>query len=251
MKYKALILDLDGTTVPARRDGMPSEKVKQAVRQAAKHVKVCVATGRPIYLAEHIFKELGVNNLCVTDGGAEIYDPLSGRLVFKRYIPADDQVKIWEICRRFDVPLFTSETQYDKPIGDPSELKQEVAKLFIDAAPKELAIKLVEEMEAVEGVAPHFAGSWRPGDVVDIHITQAEATKKHGVEKLMKLLELNPAEVVGVGDNHNDLPMLSAVGLKVVVGNAPDEVKAAADYVAPPVEDEGVADVIQKFILTT
>lgn len=40
-----------------------------------------------------------------------------------------------------------------------------------------------------------------------------------------------------------------ACGFKVAMGNAVDEVKAIADYIAPPVEEDGVADVIEKFIL--
>lgn len=249
MKYKALILDLDGTTVPSSRDGMPSPKVKQAVGEAAKHVKVCIATGRPTYLAEHIFNDLGITDLCVVDGGAELYDPSTRKVVFKRYIPVSEQVKVWEICNRFGISLASSENQYDEAISKPSEIKSETAKLFVDSVSKDTALKLIEELEAVETVAPHIASSWGSGDVVDIHITEASATKKHGVEELLRRLNLNAKEVIGVGDNHNDLPMLSAVGLKAVVGNAPNEIKEIADYVAPSLEDDGVADVIHKLIL--
>jgi hydroxymethylpyrimidine pyrophosphatase-like HAD family hydrolase len=63
------------------------------------------------------------------------------------------------------------------------------------------------------------------------------------------MLGVRYEEIIGVGDGHNDVPLLEAVGLKVAMGNAPDEVKAIADYVAPKLSEDGVADVIQRYIL--
>lgn len=45
------------------------------------------------------------------------------------------------------------------------------------------------------------------------------------------------------------MPLLMACGLRVAMGNAVEDLKAIADYIAPPVENDGVADVIEKFIL--
>lgn len=250
-KYKALILDLDGTVVPSRRDGMPSEKVKRAIIAAQGKVIVSIATGRPFILAEHILKELEIKYPCIVDGGAEIIDLATGRMLFKKYISPQKQVEVIEICKRFNIPVASSEDQYGSNLLNPnSEITKEAAKLFIDGVTKETALALLEEFEAVKGIAPHLASSWNQGDVVDIHITDALATKKHGVEELLRILNLKPEEVIGVGDHHNDLPLLSSVGLKVVVANAPKEVQAIADYVAPSLEDDGVADVIEKFILS-
>lgn len=249
MKYKALILDLDGTTVPSRRDGMPSKKVKEAIRAAQKNIKVSIATGRPVYLAKHIFEELEIKQPCVVDGGAEIFDTVSGKNIFKKYITPFKQKQVLEICRRFNIPVASSDDQYGSHFLKKDEIINAAAKLFIDGVTSEVAVKLLEEFEAVEGIAPHLASSWSAGDVVDIHITDAQATKKHGVEEVIKLLGVKPEEVIGVGDNHNDLPMLTAVGFKVVMANGPKEVQEFADYVAPSLEDDGVAHVIEKFIL--
>ena len=54
---------------------------------------------------------------------------------------------------------------------------------------------------------------------------------------------------MAIGDGHNDIPLLEAAGFKVAMGNAPDEVKAVADYVAPSLQDDGVAEAIERFIL--
>ncbi|HEY3109940.1 MAG TPA: HAD hydrolase family protein, partial [Chloroflexota bacterium] len=57
------------------------------------------------------------------------------------------------------------------------------------------------------------------------------------------------AEVVAVGDNFNDLDMIEAAGLGVAMGNAPPEVRARAAWVAPPVEADGLAVAIERFVL--
>jgi len=53
--------------------------------------------------------------------------------------------------------------------------------------------------------------------------------------------------MVGVGDSYNDFPLLMACGLKAAMGNSVKEILDIADYVAPSVNDDGLADVIEKF----
>ena len=52
-----------------------------------------------------------------------------------------------------------------------------------------------------------------------------------------------------MGDGYNDFPLLMASGLKIAMGNAVPELKEIADFVAPTVEEDGVAVIIEKFIL--
>ncbi len=64
-------------------------------------------------------------------------------------------------------------------------------------------------------------------------------------------LGIKPEEIVAFGDNHNDIGMLRLAGLGVAMGNAHDEVKAAADYITLSNAEEGVAVVIEEMILPT
>jgi hypothetical protein len=57
------------------------------------------------------------------------------------------------------------------------------------------------------------------------------------------------AEIMAIGDGANDVSILSSVGLGVAMGNAPDEVKAVADYVTLDVDHSGVAEAIKRFLL--
>jgi hydroxymethylpyrimidine pyrophosphatase-like HAD family hydrolase len=60
---------------------------------------------------------------------------------------------------------------------------------------------------------------------------------------------LAPQQVMTVGDNFNDVEMLRYAGTSVAMGDAPAAVQAAADWVAPSVEDDGVVAAIERFCL--
>jgi hydroxymethylpyrimidine pyrophosphatase-like HAD family hydrolase len=74
-------------------------------------------------------------------------------------------------------------------------------------------------------------------------------TKGRGVARLAAHLGVSQAATIAVGDNENDLAMVQWAGLGVAMGNATGAVKAAADWVAPTVGENGVAAVIERFIL--
>ena len=81
-------------------------------------------------------------------------------------------------------------------------------------------------------------------------ITHADATKQHGVMEVAQILGIEKEDIIGVGDGYNDFPLLMACGLKIAMGNAVPELKAIADFVAPSVDEDGVAVVIEKFLLS-
>ena len=62
-------------------------------------------------------------------------------------------------------------------------------------------------------------------------------------------LEISPEAIICVGDAGNDAHMLSYAGLGVAMGNATDEIKAMADFVTHSNQEDGVAHVIERFML--
>ncbi|MHC5826686.1 MAG: HAD-IIB family hydrolase, partial [Nostoc sp.] len=80
--------------------------------------------------------------------------------------------------------------------------------------------------------------------------TNASVNKGTAVRYLAEeLLGLQIDNVMAIGDNFNDVEMLEYVGLGVAMGNAPAEVQAIAQWVAPSVEQDGAAVAIEKFLL--
>jgi 5-amino-6-(5-phospho-D-ribitylamino)uracil phosphatase len=248
MRYKALILDLDGTTVPRRIDGMPSPGVTQAISQARNLIHVCVATGRPLSRAEDILRHLQLTGPCVINNGTQLYDPV--KKVVLREVP---------LGQEFVKPIFAVLNEYKGVYyvfdGDNNvrfngnNIPDKVFSMFVEDLSKKDVDEISGRLSGISGVATHKIVSWTPGKWC-IDITNASATKLHGLVEIFKILEISHDEAIGVGDGHNDFPLLMACGLKVAMGNAVPELKEIADFIAPSVEDDGVAVVIEKYILS-
>ncbi len=247
--YKLLLLDIDGTLTESKGHALPSKAVRDAVQRAQARVQVAVATGRPYSFAQPVVEALGLKGLGIFNGGAEIVDMASTKVVQRWLLEIETLKELVGLALPFGYDVFTDTNQYSKPLRTPDDIVEPAAKLFMQAVNKEDALHVLEQLNGVPAAAAHSTTSWDDGDVVDIHITHVDATKRHGAERLANMLGVRYEEIIGVGDGHNDVPLLEAVGLKVAMGNAPDELKPIADYVAPKLSEDGVADVIQRYIL--
>ena len=73
--------------------------------------------------------------------------------------------------------------------------------------------------------------------------------KATAIEKLLLMLRCTREELICFGDGYNDMTMLEYAGMGVAMGNAKDEVKAVADYITSGNDEDGIVEVIDKFVL--
>lgn len=246
-KYKALMLDLDGTTIPNRMDGMPSERVTQAIESAKKVLSVSIVTARPHLWSKHIAKHLKLNSPYIVDNGAQIIDPKTDSVIWEKPINNKDRDLIIEIAKKFKCEVTYSDGD-SKLLRDTEKVPEKIFNIFFGGISVYQARKLVENLHHISTISVQKTPSWKGGNP-PIIITHAEATKQHGIFEVAKLLNIQTHEIIGVGDGYNDFPLLMASGLKVAMENAVEELKEIADYIAPSVEKDGVAHVIEKFVL--
>lgn len=246
-----ILLDLDGTTVESQRGAMPSARVIAAVQKAQDAgIHVAVATGRPVEFARPVFEALQLKGLSVFNGGSELYDLTGDTLISRQTMTIAQVQKIVRLAMPFGFAVYTEDDKYQTPLSSPDSVQKPIAKVFIEAVANDKLAALLAELEGVSAIAPHPTTSWFEGDVVDVHITHALATKQHGVERLMKLLKIDRAHTMAIGDSYNDVPLFEAAGLTVAMGNAPDEVKAITDEVTATLAEDGVALAIERFALS-
>jgi Cof subfamily protein (haloacid dehalogenase superfamily) len=74
-------------------------------------------------------------------------------------------------------------------------------------------------------------------------------SKGDALRRLAAHLGITQAEVMAIGDQDNDAPMISWAGLGVAMGNGSLACKAVADWIAPPLEEDGAAIAIERFVL--
>jgi HAD superfamily hydrolase (TIGR01484 family) len=246
MKYKALFLDVDGTTVPNAPDGTPSPRVLEAIHKINPRIHVCIATSRPLFLAKAIIELLQVRGLCIVNDSTQIYDPVAKKFLQTLYIEPASLPKIFRIARRYSSKILMNAGKNDRNVRRGSVAKKVCSVYVGDSEPAE-AEKLVAELTKIPNLAVHKMPAWEKGKIA-VSVSHATATKLHGVNTVANLLGIRTEEMIGVGDGYNDFPLLMACGLKIAMGNAVSELKAIADFVAPSVEEDGVATVIEKFI---
>jgi len=97
----------------------------------------------------------------------------------------------------------------------------------------------------------HFSWSKTPAypDIDFINIVDRKVSKGRALEVLVPHLGVSMSEVIAIGDGTNDISLLSLTGLAIAMDNAPDEVKAVADFITLDVDHSGVASAINKFLL--
>jgi HAD superfamily hydrolase (TIGR01484 family) len=247
MKYKALICDVDGTLLPNRENAVLSEKVKKAIAQASDKIHVGLATSRPLFLLPVIIKELKLSGPSIINAGSEIINLSTNKVIAEHFLSEEDMVLLLNKFEFFGLPATLDDGKCEMAYDKKKSYKH-IMKIFTRAVPEEITDKLLTEIEQVLTIASHKVPSWNNGKF-DIFFTNSYATKQHGILEVAKLLGISTDEIIGIGDGHNDLQLLIACGLKVAMGNAVNDLKAIADYIAPSVEEDGVADVIQRFIL--
>jgi HAD superfamily hydrolase (TIGR01484 family) len=247
-KFKAIICDIDGTLILNNKDALPSKKVIEAIKKANKLIHIGIASSRPLFEAQRIIDVLGLSGLCVLWGGSQIYDSFKKRVVWERPINKSSIKPLRDALMKSTAPVFIPlEVKNDNISLD--ELRDEkVLQVWVHGIELKELYELEKALAKIKNVCAHRLPSWEEG-LTDLTITHRNASKEHGIHQLIKSLGLAKEEIIAVGDGMNDLPLFKACGFKVAMGNANPELKMLADYVAPSVEDDGIVNVIEKFIL--
>ncbi len=247
MKYKAIIFDLDGTAIPNRRDGMPSEHLVEVVAKLKDKIHICAATGRPITMCAPILEKLKLTAPCVISAGTQIIDPVTKKILWQKPLSKDQVRAVMEVAKKYNYPVLFS----DEVIGEVSkdkEIKESENYICIEPVTKEDTLTMLPELNKISDVVAHPVISWTAGHF-DIHVTHREATKKHAIEILLEKLGVKKEEVIGFGDAENDLPLFEMCGYKVAMSNGAEKLKTAADLVVPNDGWNGLAHAIEKLVI--
>lgn len=247
MKYKALFLDLDGTTV-TMGNTIVSRRVTQAILNADKEIRVCLATGRILHQVVPIVETLKLSGLCVIANGIQIYDPKMKRVINQIKIKTEDVPFVVGILEKYNLAVRYFDGKSDTLFQE-NVPHNEVLSLYVESVDKKIAEKITHDLSFMPEVVTHQMIVHSDPNLVGLEVCHVSATKQHGIQEVAKRLNISTHEIIGIGDGYNDFPLLMACGMKVAMGNAVPELKAIADFIAPTVEDDGVATVIEKFIL--
>ena len=164
MKYKALILDLDGTTIPLGVDSHPSVRVLAAIGKAQHNkIHVCVATGRPLFIAKRVIKELGLNSLCSVHDSTQLYNAANDAIIDTISLDHDIADQAYRIIKQYkpDVVLIgEGEKEYEYAGGSWPDALTDIA---MPDLPESIVDELIEHLTKIQGIAVHKNPSFKKG----------------------------------------------------------------------------------------
>ena len=235
MECKAIFLDIDGTLVSFKTHAIPASTLEAVKAVRRKGVKVYVATGRPLLFIDNL-GELEYDGL-VTTTGAHCIDREGNSFVLRTVDRGDVErlVRHHETCPQEAFPIIFVAQDELFVTGLSPEL-EDLSRLLNFEIPAVFPPQ--DEARYMEQLMPGcVAMRWHP-TFVDI-ITRG-VSKSYGIDRMLEHEGISLEQTVAFGDGGNDIDMLRHVGLGVAMGNASDEVKAAAGFVTRSVDEDGI-----------
>jgi Cof subfamily protein (haloacid dehalogenase superfamily) len=257
--------DLDGTLLDP--DGQVTARTARAVSAArAKGIHVVPVTGRPPQAMWDLAAAAGLGPLGVCANGAVIVDLERAEVIEIEEIAGVIATGLVDLLRRAvpDILLATDDLEcfsyergfFERPV-DWQEKLEEVDDIrpivatgcikLIARTRQTTAPQLIELLEREVGEEGHVTTSGL--DWVDIGAPQV--SKAYALERVCDRLGVGIAEVIAVGDNHNDLSLLAWAASSMAPANAIAEVLAVVDRVLPPNSQDGVAWLLEELARTS
>src|SRR5919199_744199 len=271
LDIQLLVLDIDGTIAGKSND--VREQVKQAIRKAqAKGIQVAIATGRMYCSALRFHQEVGSTLPLLAYQGAWIQDPATQKLY--QHLPVSrttaaqllDYFETDALLTLLSVHFYINDQLYVRQVTPETQIYAQRAdivpipvgdlrKVLTSESTKVLALS--DDTEIIEQLLGSLRQQYTPAELyltksvaTFFEATNPAANKGAAVRYLAEeLLGLRAEIVMAIGDNFNDVEMLEYAGFGVAMGDAPADVQAIAQWVAPSVEQDGAAAAIEAFVL--
>ncbi len=246
------MLDVDGTVVPYDYEALPSAKLGKAIKAAESKVAICFVTGRSYSFLKLVLKKIGLRHgYAVVNNGAHVINIATDEVLYDQPIDLIDAKQVISLFQKEKIQFYVKQglhdiKYFDNPFKKGQTLKTASMIFTHDVFTSGEVDNIQKKLSHLNNLSSYKN---QHKDGFGLNIQHVKATKLHGVEIILEALGIESQEAIGVGDSYNDFSLLMACGLKVAMGNAVEDLKAIADYIAPSVDEDGVADIINKFIL--
>lgn len=268
--YKLVILDYDGTIVG--KSGIPTQRVKAAIRKTvALGVKVSVSTGRSAYSLIPFIKELHLDVPHVFLAGALVFNPIKDVVLLEDPIEKSAVLTVAEFAEKHNLYLEVSTKErlyYNLAIQqfiarrkrishEPCELT-DIAKLAESEKLLNMRFILSESINTIDfqnlkeecSESVNFQIGYPHDEQIEVvNMTSLEVSKVSALRHLCQYLKISPEETLAIGDSPIDLPIIEHAGMGIAMGNAKDDVKKIANWIAPSVDQDGVAVALEKYVI--
>jgi Cof subfamily protein (haloacid dehalogenase superfamily) len=274
--YKMIAIDLDGTLLSP--EGKVTDRTKAAIHQClSAGILVCFATGRNWTESRVVVDTVGHHHHAVFAGGAIVMDTKQEVTLHRMMV---DPQLAREVCKVLEdaghavlalqdtgvagvdylvsdeVPV-NAETMHwmsvtSATVHHVNKLSEyahaNTLRLGIVADPADVA-KVHEQLTSQFGERIFCQKLFVPSAGVEVlEIFDPAVNKWEGILHVARSHGIEPEQIIAIGDDVNDLPMLSRAGLGVAMGNAKPEIQAAAKRVIKSNRDDGLAQFLEELV---
>ena len=265
-QYKMLVLDLDDTLL--RDDHSISSRNKELLAEAQrKGVKVVLASGRPTQAMMQYAEELQLarfDSYLISFNGAVVTSLKNNEILFQKSLTQEEIHSLYDFSLENNVHILT---YTDKGIVSETDSEYIDVEVQLTNIPHHKVTSFKKEIthSAVKCILLEEPTYLRKVEIklkaerTDLSVSRSKPffleVMPHGIDKaasidfLVKLLDIKQSEVIAVGNAGNDLSMVQYAGLGVWVDNVSPELRHEADVVVASNNHDGVAEVVERFIL--
>lgn len=264
MGYRLLAVDMDGTLLNSKH--CVSAKTRDAIRKAMQQgVIFTVSTGRPMQAVTFLEELFEQDIPLILYNGALVMMSVSKTIVLEQNLAAPIAeaivqiglelgvtVAVWKQNNLYLTSLSKAAKDYQSISGVPPIVTQDVDEIVCGGVTKVLWVDTVDRIADLQDTMKALLGK-----KVNCHTTRpmflefvsVKASKAIAMEAVSQKLGIPKDQMIAIGDAENDLPMIRYAGLGVAMGNAKESIKKQADAVTLTNDQDGVAQVIEQYIL--
>ena len=269
MKYKLLVLDVDGTLLNNEKE-ISKRTLSTLLKAQHTGIRIVLASGRPTSGLLPLAKALEMGNFggyIVSYNGAQIINAENGEVMFDKRINPELIPYLEKKARKNNFSIFTYHDEYlltdnadnvhirrEAWLNNLRIMEEEEFSIAIDFAPCKCVL-VSDDEEALRGLEAHWKRRLDgvldvfPSEPYFLEVVPCGVDKANTLGVLMEQLGVKREEVIAIGDGVADVTMLQLAGKSVAMGHAQDSVKICADYVTASNEEDGVAQAVEKLVL--
>ena len=268
MQKKVLVLDIDGTLTNSNKEITP--ETKRGIQTVLEHGhKVILASGRPTPGMRRYEKELELERYggyLLSFNGGRIVECRTGEIVYQRLLPLSMIPGLTKFARDNGCGLCTYFGDSVISAFEPDEYVE------LESRINGMPIKVVDDfvhfvdfdinkciLTAPVDKAPLLEKQLQEkyGDIVSVYrsepffieIMPKNVDKATSLDRMLETVGMTRENAICCGDGFNDISMIQYAGTGVAMGNAQPAVKEAADYITGTNDEDGLVQVIDKFIM--
>ncbi|MEG1503278.1 sugar-phosphatase [Enterococcus sp. 22-H-5-01] len=269
MTIKLVAIDLDGTLLNENHE--ITQPVIDTIKAARKNgVYVVLCTGRPLTGARAQLDLLELNQVddyIITYNGGLVLNTNTWEVIAEHSLTRENYLEIDHLARTLDIHLHSADKKAmytsNRDISSYTVLEAHLVNMPLHfRTPEEIAhdvtpvkMMMIDEPEVLKAAFEKIPAEYFEKYTIVrsspffVEWLNPKASKGMALKELSEHLGIKQSEVMAIGDAENDLSMIEFSGTGIAMGNATENIKAAADYTVATNAEDGVKEAFDRFVL--